>query len=78
MSFKKVIDLTHPIQEGMLTFEASWHPRTSIQQLGRIGLEGRESRKLELGTHTGTHIDSPLHFIENGAGIDETAVDTLI
>jgi len=78
MQFTKVLDLTHPLEEGMLTFEASWHPRVSVQQLGRIGLEGRESRKLEIGTHTGTHVDSPLHFMSGGAGIDETSPKILL
>ena len=73
MNFKKIIDLTHPIEEGMITFECDWHPRTSIQQLGRLAQEGRESRKLEIGTHTGTHVDAPLHFIKGGATIDETS-----
>lgn len=78
MTFKKIIDLTHPIEEGMITFECDWHPRTSIQQLGRLEQEGRESRKLEIGTHTGTHVDAPLHFIANGATIDETKPDILM
>lgn len=31
-----------------------------------------------LGTHTGTHIDAPAHFIEDGATVDEIALDTLV
>lgn len=78
MNFKKVIDLTHPIEEGMITFEAHWHPMTSIQQLGRLSLEGRESRKIEIGTHTGTHVDAQLHFFKDGATIDQTSPNILI
>jgi arylformamidase len=74
----KIIDLTYPIEEGMLTFEASWHPRVSIQQLGRLEMEGRESREVVLGTHTGTHTDSPLHFISGGLGVDQLSLETLI
>ena len=66
MTIKKIIDLTHTIEEGMTTFESSWHPLVSIKQLGRFGFEGRETRKLTMGTHTGTHVDAPLHFIKNG------------
>jgi len=29
------------------------------------------------GSHTGTHVDAPLHFIKNGAPIDEVPLDTL-
>lgn len=73
-----IVDLTYPICDGMLTFQADWHPRVCVQQLGRIGLEGRESRRLTLGTHTGTHIDAPSHFIDGGMSIDMISLDVLI
>lgn len=31
-----------------------------------------------LGAHSGTHIDAPMHFIANGAPIDQVALDRLI
>lgn len=74
----KIIDLTHPIEEGMITFGAHWHPVVSIKQLGRINMEGRESREITFGTHTGTHVDAPLHFIDNGKSIDKISLDNLI
>lgn len=73
----KIIDLTYPIEEGMLTFHAHWHPKVSIEQLGKIEVEGRESRKILFGTHTGTHVDAPLHFISNGKSIDEIPLSKL-
>lgn len=33
---------------------------------------------LEMGAHTGTHMDAPLHFIRNGMGIDDMPLDTAI
>ncbi len=33
---------------------------------------------LELGVHTGTHVDAPLHFIEGGAGAETLALDTML
>ncbi len=71
------IDLSYPIQEGMLTFDAHWHPKVRIEQLGRIEKEGRESRKITLGTHTGTHVDAPLHFIKNGKSVDMIPLERL-
>jgi kynurenine formamidase len=55
-----------------------WHPCVEITQLGRHGIEGRESRKIVLGSHTGTHIDAPLHFIERGTPIDKILLDQLV
>lgn len=73
----KIIDLTYPIEKGMLTFNAHWHPSVSIEQLGRIDVEGRESRKIVFGTHTGTHVDAPLHFIRNGRSIDQIPIEKM-
>ena len=75
---EQIIDLTYDIEEGMTTFNAPWHPTVSIKQMGRIGMEGRETRKLSLGTHTGTHVDAPLHFIKNGTSIDKIPLSKLI
>lgn len=75
---KRYVDLTLPIQVGMATFPVHWHPVVEITQLGRHGIENRETRKLVLGTHTGTHCDAPLHFIEGGASVDDLPLDLLI
>ena len=74
----RIIDLTFPIHEGMTTFPAPWHPFVEITQLGRHGLEGRETRKIVIGSHTGTHCDAPRHFIPGGATIDEIPLDVFI
>lgn len=74
----KVIDLSFSLHEGMMTFPTHWHPVVEISILGRHGIEGRETRKLLLGTHTGTHTDAPLHFIPNGKGIDQVPLETLV
>src|SRR5271156_3797981 len=74
----KIIDLSLPIEEGMMTFPTHWHPVVEVTILGRHGIEGRETRKLVLGTHIGTHADAPRHFIPNGATIDEVPLDVLI
>ena len=74
----KIIDLSLSIEEGMMTFPSHWHPVVEITILGRHGIEGRETRKLVLGTHIGTHADAPRHFIPNGKSIDEVPLDVLI
>ena len=74
---KRIIDLTMPIHEGMQTFPAHWHPFVEISQLGRHGIEQRETRKITLGTHTGTHIDAPRHFIPGGTTVDRIALSQI-
>jgi arylformamidase len=34
--------------------------------------------RLDLGVHTGTHVDAPLHFIEGAASADELPLEALI
>ena len=74
----KIIDLTMNIEEGMQSFPKYWHPFPEITQLGRHGIENRETRKLVLGTHTGTHIDAPLHFIEGGTTVENIPLEKLV
>ncbi|HEY1658173.1 MAG TPA: cyclase family protein [Candidatus Sulfotelmatobacter sp.] len=74
----KIIDLSLPIEEGMMTFPTHWHPVAEVTILGRHGVEGRETRKLVLGTHIGTHADAPRHFIPGGGTIDEVPLEILI
>lgn len=74
----RLIDLSLPLHEGMLTFPAYWHPVVEVTILGRHNLEGRASRKITFGTHTGTHMDAPLHFIENGSSIDQVPLEVMV
>ncbi len=75
---QKIIDLTFSIHEGMCTFPVLWHPIVEITQLGRLGIENRETRKLIIGTHTGTHLDAPRHFIPNGKTVEDISLEILI
>jgi len=34
--------------------------------------------QVDMGVHTGTHIDAPFHFEPDGAGVDELSLDVLI
>jgi len=73
-----MIDLTYPIENEMPKFHAYWHPDVSIKSLGHHQKEGRSTLRLIVGSHTGTHIDAPLHFIEHGKSVDNIPLDRLI
>ena len=75
---RRIVDLTMTIEEGMQTFAAPWHPFVEITQLGRHGIENRETRKLTLGTHTGTHVDAPRHFLADGQTLDNIPLDRFV
>jgi kynurenine formamidase len=75
---KRIVDLSYMLHDGMTTYPVHWSPPFEIIQLGRHGIEGRESRKLTMGTHTGTHVDAPRHFIPSGATIDQLPLDIFV
>ena len=40
--------------------------------------DGLTLSKYDLGAHSGTHVDAPMHFIKDGASIDQVKIATLI
>ena len=75
--FSNFVDLSFPIKEGMQTFPVPHHPFVEVTQLARHGIENRETRKLVLGSHAGTHIDAPRHFIKKGKTVDSLPIKKL-
>lgn len=74
----KIIDLTYNLENNMITYNAPWHPSFFIEQLAKIETEGRDTRRVSFGTHTGTHIDAPRHFIENGDTVECIPLEKLM
>ena len=72
------IDLTHIIHNNMPRFGAYWHCDTQIEPMGKVVSEGRNTSKLTFGSHAGTHMDSPRHFLDEGRTIDQIDVSELI
>ena len=74
----KLVDLTLTLREGMPTWPSPWHPLVSFKQMGRLGMEHRRSYEVTFGTHTGTHMDSPAHMVENGITIDMIPLEVMV
>ena len=66
---KKYIDISWPVSEAITTYKDKKDVR--ITKVKNFDLNKVNESKLEIGSHTGTHIDAPLHFIKNGQTIDE-------
>jgi len=75
---RRIVDLTLTISEQTVVFPSHWHPKVEVTVLGRHASEGRETRRIVLGTHTGTHCDAPRHFVSGGKTIDELPLDGFI
>lgn len=74
---RKLYDVTVPIRSGMPVYEGD--PEVRITRTASIadGAMANVSR-LDLGAHTGTHIDAPVHFRDGAPGIDGLPLDLLI
>ncbi|HHW49832.1 MAG TPA: cyclase family protein [Clostridiaceae bacterium] len=70
----KYYDITLDFFEGMITFEGD--PKPEVKQVSSIDEGAMYNLSLiSFGSHTGTHIDAPLHFCKNGKAIDELDFD---
>ncbi|MCP5111152.1 MAG: cyclase family protein, partial [bacterium] len=56
----KLIDLTHPLTHGMPVFPGD--PPPVIEPLATLPEDGFHTTRLDLCSHTGTHLDAPYHF----------------
>ena len=52
--------------------------RVEIKTLATVKKDGVKLSKFSFGSHTGTHIDAPNHFLENGIGVDKIDLGKLI
>lgn len=73
----KFIDITLPISQEIPVWPGD--PEIQISWLARIE-NGDEANITQINfcTHTGTHIDAPLHFIEGGDSVDLLDISVLI
>lgn len=72
-----IIDITLPISEDLPVWPGD--PDIDINWLERIEKGGEVNiSTLSIGAHTGTHLDMPLHFIQDGVGLDSLDLARLI
>jgi arylformamidase len=73
----EIFDVSIPIRPGMITYPGDPQVQTervvSIEQGDVANLT-----RLDFGVHTGTHVDAPLHFIDQGAGADALPLDVFL
>ena len=70
-------DISVPIRAGMVTFEGD--PLVHLDRVMSIA-DGAvcNTSRLDLGVHSGTHVDAPVHFIDGAAGIETIPLDVLM
>lgn len=70
-------DITLPVVGTMITYPGD--PPIRITPHARIA-DGEDANVTELcfGSHTGTHVDAPRHFIDGASPVDELSLEDLI
>ena len=55
----------------MQTYHRNYHPKFKRIKSATHKTHRREVSTIQIGSHLGTHIDAPKHFIKNGKTIDK-------
>jgi len=72
----KIHDITLTISNSLVTYPGD--PGIEITRVHTIKNSNSNLTKLDMGAHTGTHVDAPVHFIEGGSGADVLDLGILI
>jgi arylformamidase len=73
----RIVDISVGVHPGMLTWPSD--PGVQVEPVSRVALGDPASvSQLHLGSHTGTHVDPPFHFIKEGSTVDELPLDALV
>lgn len=68
--------LSHVFDENASVFPGD--PPPEIEIVFTVPDDGFLVEVVKTGTHTSTHIDTPIHFIEGGRSVDELAAEELV
>lgn len=68
-----LIDVTRPLSNGMLVYPGDLVPSFRQSDHGKYLISD-----LHVSSHTGTHIDAPVHYLKSGDTIDTIPLDHLI
>jgi arylformamidase len=69
-------DISVPLRPGMPV----WADEIAVENMpvSTVARDEAAVSRLVMGTHTGTHVDPPSHFIEGGDGVDKLPLDAMI
>ena len=73
---RRVTDMTHLFSPEFPTFGGG--PGVEFSRYADFAEDGYNAFMLTVDEHTGTHIDAPLHFSEDGMSVDELALESLV
>lgn len=70
------IDITQPLHDDMPVF--SGHAPFKLKCVADVEKDGYSLSSFSMGSHCGTHMDAPTHFVSGGETIDEVPLELII
>ena len=64
----RITDLSQPIRTGMQVYPGD--PEVTVTTVATVAQDGYQVASLHAGSHTGTHLDAPLHSVLGGEAVD--------
>lgn len=71
-----VVDLSHPLEDGMPVYPGD--PEVRVWPATTIADHGYNVLHLRMGSQSGTHVDAPYHFLADGARIDQVPIERFL
>jgi arylformamidase len=72
----KIIDLTLQLHSGMSVYPGD--PEPSIEIIQTIESDGWNMRRIEINSHDGTHVNAPIHGVEEGKTLDDYQLTSFV
>jgi len=72
-----IYDVSVPLRPGMPTYEGEPGPELRVLKSIAKG-DSANVTSLSLGSHTGTHIDAPHHFLDGRETVEKLPLDSLV
>ncbi|KAJ3825614.1 putative cyclase [Lentinula raphanica] len=72
-----LVDLSHPLDPEHMSIPPGL-PQLTCCPIATVPKDGYSMHAVSFGSHTGTHIDAPSHFIADGKTIDQIPLNALV
>jgi kynurenine formamidase len=76
VTMARLVDLSHPLTERTPVYPGD--PEPKIFTATTVAADGYNLSHVHLGTQTGTHIDAPFHFRDDGATVDRMPLELCV
>lgn len=73
-----MIDISMPITEAIQVYKNKPEKKPKVTAIATHDKNGMHESEIHMNLHTGTHVDAPLHMIENGKTIADLPIEKMV